>query len=151
MDISKLSDQDLEALAKNDLSAMSDEGLRMISSAPAKSAPKADLTAGEVATGAITNFPRSMGNLIGDIFTAVTNPIQTGKSILDVGAGALQNILPERFVQAVGEDKPSRDMARKVGEFYADRYGTGEGLKRAIAEVLLSDEDMALMFLSPQF
>jgi hypothetical protein len=102
--------------------------------APVELEPKADLTAGEVATGAITNFPRSMGNLIGDIFTAVTNPIQTGKSILDVGAGALQNILPERFVQAVGEDKPSRDMARKVGEFYADRYGTGEGLKRAIAE-----------------
>ena len=102
--------------------------------APAEPAPRADLTAGEVATGAITNFPRSMGNLIGDIYTAVTNPIQTGKSILDVGAGALQNVLPERFVQAVGEDKQSREMARKVGEFYAERYGTGEGLKRAVAE-----------------
>jgi hypothetical protein len=102
--------------------------------APAEPAPKENLTAGQVATGAITNFPRSMGNLIGDIYTAVTNPIQTGKSILDVGAGALQNVLPERFVQAVGEDKQSRDMARKVGEFYAERYGTGEGLKRAVAE-----------------
>ena len=102
--------------------------------APAEQAQRPDLTAGQVATGAITNFPRSMGNLIGDIYTAVTNPIQTGKSILDVGAGALQNVLPERFVQAVGEDKQSRDMARKVGEFYAERYGTGEGLKRAVAE-----------------
>jgi hypothetical protein len=104
------------------------------SEAQAQPAPRADLTAGEVATGAITNFPRSMGNLIGDIYTAITNPLQTGKSILDVGAGALQNVLPERFVQAVGEDKQSRDMARKVGEFYAERYGTGEGLKRAVAE-----------------
>lgn len=102
--------------------------------AQAQPAPKADLTAGQVATGAITNFPRSMGNLIGDIYTAVTNPIQTGKSILDVGAGALQNALPERFVKAVGEDKQSREMARKVGEFYAERYSTGEGLKRAVAE-----------------
>jgi hypothetical protein len=75
------------------------------SEAQAQPAPKENLTAGQVATGAITNFPRSMGNLIGDIYTAVTNPIQTGKSILDVGAGALQNVLPERFVQAVGEDK----------------------------------------------
>jgi hypothetical protein len=102
--------------------------------APVEISPKANLTAGEVVTGAITNFPKSMGNLVGDIYTAVTNPIQTGKSILDVGAGALQNVLPERFVQAVGEDKQSRDAARKVGEFYAERYGTGEGLKRAIAE-----------------
>jgi hypothetical protein len=102
--------------------------------AQAQPAPKADLTAGQVATGAITNFPRSMGNLIGDIYTAVTNPIQTGKSILDVGAGALQNVLPERFVKAVGEDKQSREMARKVGEFYVERYSTGEGLKRAVAE-----------------
>ena len=102
--------------------------------AQAQPSQKADLTAGEVATGAITNFPRSMGNLIGDIYTAIANPLQTGKSILDVGAGALQNVLPERFVQAVGEDKQSREMARKVGEFYAERYGTGEGLKRAVAE-----------------
>ena len=92
------------------------------------------LTAGEVATGAIVNFPSSFKNLIGNIVEAVTSPVQTAKSVLDVGAGALQNVLPEKFVQAVGEDKQSREMARKVGQFYADRYGTGEGLKRAIAE-----------------
>jgi len=92
------------------------------------------LTAGEVATGAVMNFPRSFANLVGNIVTAVTNPLETGKSILDVGAGALQNVLPEKFVQFVGEDKQSREMARKVGQFYADRYGTGEGLKKAVAE-----------------
>ena len=92
------------------------------------------MTAGEVATGAITNFPSSFKNLIGNIVEAITNPAETAKSILDVGAGALQNVLPEKFVQAVGEDKRSREMARKVGEFYAERYGTGEGLKRAIAQ-----------------
>lgn len=91
------------------------------------------MTAGEVATGAITNFPSSFKNLIGNIVEAVTSPVETAKSILDVGAGALQNVLPEKLVQAVGEDKRSRDMARKVGEFYAERYGTGEGLKQAIA------------------
>lgn len=95
---------------------------------------KKPMTAGEVATGAITNFPSSFKNLIGNIVEAVTNPIETAKSVLDVGAGALQNVLPEKLVQSVGEDKRSREMARKVGEFYADRYGTGEGLKRAIAE-----------------
>lgn len=92
------------------------------------------LTAKEVATGAITSFPSSFKNLVGNLVEAITSPVQTAKSVLDVGAGALQNVLPEKLVQAVGEDKQSREMARKVGEFYADRYGTGEGLKRAIAE-----------------
>lgn len=95
---------------------------------------QAPLTAKEVAVGAVTNFPSSFANLIGNIYQAVTNPLETGKSILDVGAGALQNALPEKFVQFVGEDKQSREMARKVGQFYADRYGTGEALKRAVAE-----------------
>ena len=95
---------------------------------------KEPLTAGEVATGAVTNFPSSFANLIGSIYEAVTSPVQTAKSVLDVGAGALQNVLPEKFVQFVGEDKQSREMARKVGEFYAERYGTGEGLKKAIAQ-----------------
>lgn len=92
------------------------------------------MTAGEVATGAIVNFPSSFKNLIGNIVEAITSPVQTAKSVLDVGAGALQNVLPEKLVQAVGEDKQSRDMARMVGQFYAERYGTGEGLKKAIAE-----------------
>jgi len=95
---------------------------------------KEPLTAGQVATGAVTNFPTSFANLIGNIYQAVTNPLETAKSDLDVGAGALQNVLPEKFVQFVGEDKQSREMARKVGQFYADRYGTGEGLKKAVAE-----------------
>ena len=81
--------------------------------APTEQMPKKDLTAGEVATGAITNFPSSFRNLIGNIVTAISSPLETGKSILDVGAGALQNVLPERLVQAVGEDKQSREMARK--------------------------------------
>lgn len=92
------------------------------------------MTVGEVASTAISNIPSSFRNLIGNIVEAVTNPVETAKSVLDVGAGALQNVLPEKFVQFVGEDKQSREMARTVGQFYADRYGTGEGLKKAIAQ-----------------
>lgn len=91
------------------------------------------LSAGDVAAGAIRNFPESAFNLLTDLATAVTSPIQTAKSVLDLGAGVLQAVLPESLVQAVGEDKPSREVARKVGEFYADRYGSVEGAKRAIA------------------
>jgi hypothetical protein len=92
------------------------------------------MTAGEVATSAIRNLPSSFGNLVGNVVQAVTNPIDTAKSVLDLGAGIIQNVLPESLVQSIGEDKASREVANKVGQFYADRYGSVEGAKRAIAE-----------------
>ena len=91
------------------------------------------LSTEEVLTGAITNFPSSVGSMLGDIYQAVTSPIQTTKAVLDLGAGILQNALPERLVKAVGEDKASRDLASKVGQHYVERYGSVEGAKRALA------------------
>ena len=89
---------------------------------------------GEVASRAISNIPSSFGSMVGNIVEAVTSPVQTAKSVVDLGAGILQNVLPESLVQAVGENKASRDVASRVGQFYADRYGSVEGAKRAIAE-----------------
>lgn len=98
--------------------------------APQKTAP---LTAGEVATGALVNLPSSAFNIAKGLYEAVTSPIKTVKGILDIGAGGLQNLLPERFVEFLGEDKASREVANQVGQFYSDRYGSIEGAKRAIA------------------
>ena len=89
---------------------------------------------GSVAEQALRNLPSSTANLLGDLYTAITNPLQTAKSVLDLGAGILQSVAPESLVQMIGEDKPSREVARKVGQFYADRYGSVEGAKKAIAE-----------------
>ena len=91
------------------------------------------LSTEQVLTGAITNFPSSVGSMVGDIYQAVTSPVQTAKAVLDLGAGILQNALPERLVKAVGEDKASRDLASKVGQHYVERYGSVEGAKRALA------------------
>jgi len=82
---------------------------------------------------AVKNFGPSVANMVGDIYQAITNPVQTTKAVLDLGAGILQNALPERLVQAVGEDKASRDLASKVGQHYVQRYGSVEGAKRALA------------------
>lgn len=95
--------------------------------------PQAPLTAGQVVKGAVTSFVPSVGNMIGDLISAISSPIQTGKAILDVAAGTLQNILPERLVQAIGEDKASREAANMVGKMYLDRYGSVEGVKKVIA------------------
>ena len=93
-----------------------------------------ELTAGEVATQAIKNLPSSAANIVKDLYTAVTNPLETGKAVWDLGAGILQNVLPESLVQAIGEDPASREVANKVGEFYVNRYGSVEGAKQAIAK-----------------
>ena len=49
------------------------------------------LSGEEVLTGAVTNFPSSVGSMLGDIYQAVTSPVQTTKAVLDLGAGILQN------------------------------------------------------------
>lgn len=91
------------------------------------------LSTEQVLTGAVTNFPSSVGSMLGDIYQAVTSPVQTAKTVLDLGAGVLQNVLPEKLVQMIGEDKPSRELASKVGQHYVQRYGSVEGAKRALA------------------
>jgi len=91
------------------------------------------LTAKEVVKGAVSNLVPSTGKMIEDIVSAISSPLQTGKAVLDVAAGTLQNILPEALVQAIGEDKASRQAASQVAQMYVDRYGSIEGAKRAIA------------------
>ncbi len=92
------------------------------------------LSAADVAVSAVKNFPSSVGSMLGDIYQAVSSPVQTAKSVLDLGAGVLQNVLPEKLVQMIGEDKPSRELASKVGQHYVNRYGSLEGAKQAIAK-----------------
>lgn len=91
------------------------------------------LTAMQVATGAAVNLPGSLYQLGADVATAATNPIQTAQTILDLGAGALQEALPESLVQFIGEDERSRELARKVGQMYVDRYGSVEQAKKTFA------------------
>jgi hypothetical protein len=92
-----------------------------------------ELSAADVAVSAVKNFPSSVGSMLGDIYQAVSSPVQTGKAVLDLGAGVLQNVLPEKLVQLIGEDRPSRELASKVGQHYVERYGSVEGAKRALA------------------
>lgn len=94
---------------------------------------KEQLTGKEVVSQAIQNFPSSFRNVATGAYEAITSPLQTGKTLLDIGAGGLQNILPESIVQAIGEDKASRDVANQVGQMYVKRYGSVENAKKTIA------------------
>lgn len=114
--------------------ALQDFGLPVVNiSRQAPVAAKKERSWGDVASGAAANFIPSVVNLGGSVVEAVSSPVQTAKGLLDIGAGALQNILPERLVQAIGEDKESRQKASAVADFYKQRYGSMEGFKEALA------------------
>ena len=88
---------------------------------------------GDVAGSAVQNLIPSTGRVIGGVAEAVMSPVKTAKSLVDLGAGAIQNALPESLVNAIGADKPSQEMASNVGQFYKQRYGSMPGFKEALA------------------
>lgn len=95
----------------------------------------------EVPGAALENAPASAGQFVGNIVQAVTSPLQTLTSILDVGAGALRNTLPQsvvNFVDRFDADPAAAErasaVASAVGGAYKDRYGTYDAIKRTFAE-----------------
>jgi hypothetical protein len=103
-----------------------------------KETPKISL--GDVAYGAVTNFIPSAVKYGADIAQAVMNPIKTVGSILDVGAGALQNVLPKQVVDFVNQFETNPEASERavqaanaVGGEYAKNYGTIEGFKQHLA------------------
>jgi hypothetical protein len=106
---------------------------------------KKTYAASDVPLAALSNAPASAGRLVGGIAESIMNPIQTGKAVLDIGAGALQNALPQGvvdFVNKADANRPealqsalaARQTASNVGEFYKQRYGGSENIKRTLAE-----------------
>lgn len=101
----------------------------------------ASLSNAEVVTSAVVNAPASLGRQVTSAIEAITSPVQTARSILDIGAGELQKVLPQKAVDFINKfewDKqaPERQqqMATAINKMYKERYGTEEGLKKTIAE-----------------
>ena len=136
-DFSNLSDDQLMAIARQpapDFSKLSDDQLMQIAGVKPK------MTSMQVAGEAISNFPSSAMKYGKELYEAVTNPIETAKSIGMVAAGGLKNITPEvvqRFITSIAKEPGQIDqaveMANAVGGEYAKRYGTLEGFKQAVA------------------
>lgn len=110
--------------------------------APKKAPPKRSLI-GAAAEG-VTNIPSSAAEFATGLYTAVTNPIQTAGSMMDLAAGGLQTsaekILPKKvynFIQNLDADPKSAERAmraaRQFGGQMADRYGTYDAIKNTLA------------------
>ena len=88
------------------------------------------------------NMPQSTAKLAGHVYDAVTSPIETGKTVIKLLSGGLQNILGDDISNYIndagmmiglGDDRPDAEMASKVGEYYSNKYGSEENIKEAIA------------------
>ena len=121
---------------------------------PTAQAPQGPTGGGDVAFQAITNIPSSAAKFGGDIYHAVTNPIETAKSIGMLGAGAIKNALPKSvtdFITSIsrepGQIDKAVEMANAVGGEYAKKYGSLEGFKTAIAtDPVGTAADISMLF-----
>ncbi len=97
----------------------------------------------DVGVEAVSNIPSSAANLATGMYQMVRHPVKTASGIWDIAAGGLEMgakaVLPEQataFLEQFGDPAATAravKTAKAVGGFYADRYGSVEGLKKAIA------------------
>jgi hypothetical protein len=94
----------------------------------------------DVPVEAVANVVPSAINMASGVYEAVTSPVQTIKSLGDVAAGAVYNVLPKEVVSFIDkfDSNPANkqraiEMANAVGGVYKDRYGSEEAIKKTIA------------------
>jgi hypothetical protein len=106
-------------------------------------------TAAEVPGAAFQNLPASAqrfaSGVVGGLQQLATSPVETVSGLvggaLDIGAGALQNVLPQNVVDVINKfdfdpnsAKRAVEMANRAGGAIAKRYGSYENVKRTLAE-----------------
>lgn len=106
-------------------------------------------TAAEVPGAALENLPASArrfaSGVVGGLQQLATSPVETVSGLvggaLDIGAGALQNVLPQPVVDVINKfdfdpdaAKRAVEAANRAGGALADRYGSYENVKRTLAE-----------------
>lgn len=135
---------DPDAYLKKSASAFNpDAYLKSAAAAPAVSeipAPRS-YSAVEVPVEAIKNIGPSAKRFAGGLYEAVTSPVQTVKGLLDIGAGAVQKVLPESVVNWVNQFEANPEAGRRTieaanaaGGVLKDRYGSYDAIKRTFAE-----------------
>ena len=109
---------------------------------PKKAPPKRSLIG--AAFEAIPNIPSSAAEFATGLYTAVTNPVETAGTLLDIAAGGLktgaQKALPKNvynFINDLDRDPKSAQRAMRAAQQFggqmADRYGTYDAIKNTLA------------------
>jgi len=91
---------------------------------------------GDVAYGAVTNFPESFGNIVHGLAMAVNDPVNTAKSFYDVAGAITQsaiNLADPEDKMGLGRSERFQQVSDALAQFYGDRYGSVEGFKKAFS------------------
>jgi len=89
---------------------------------------------GDVPLEAVKNIPGSAKQFASDMVQPILHPIDTADSILDLAAGGASRGIEALFGdQSWLPENEATQTADAVGQFYKDRYGSLEGLKKVIA------------------
>lgn len=108
-------------------------------------------TGGEALAEGFSNLIPSTFNYAVDTASALLHPVDTATNVVRLAEGGLANLseaipgkatsVKNRYTQAMQPSKSdlkrmaqNKTMASAVGKQYADRYGSWEGFKRAVAE-----------------
>tara|TARA_R110000764_G_scaffold236588_1_gene331956 strand:+ start:1646 stop:3166 length:1521 start_codon:yes stop_codon:yes gene_type:complete len=83
------------------------------------------VTEGSVGSRALQNAPASAVQFVKDVFEPIMNPIQTAKSIGELSSSVVS-------LMKDGE-QGNEDIAREVGKFFANRYGSLDKIKETFA------------------
>ncbi len=92
--------------------------------APATAEPQT-MSMGEVGMQAVRNLPSSAAQFAQDVVTPIFRPVETIGNLGDLIIGSVQKMIPG--VQS------REGYADAVGQFFADRYGGMENIKRTMA------------------
>jgi len=105
------------------------------------SARRPSMSLKDVGAQAIQNIPGSAVQFGKGIAEAVTSPVKTAGSLLDIAAGGVNLALPEpvrNFLAKIDTDPAATqravNAAQQFGGVYKQRYGSVDALKRTIAE-----------------
>ena len=105
---------------------------RQMGRAPAKAATAKPEEPKSFAEETIGNIPESASRYFGGLAEAVMNPIETAKTIGQLGAGALSLGLGDDFQQRLGISDESEQLATRVGELMVERYGSLDAAKETL-------------------
>lgn len=88
---------------------------------------------GEVTARGVMNLPASTARMVGDIWEAVSNPIDTVTSLSQVIGGGVRQALNQ--IPGVDVSNPENEAKfDAVVDYFAEKYGTVGGFKKALAE-----------------
>ncbi len=95
----------------------------------------------------VSNVPRSAAEFGGGLLEAVTSPIETASNLLRAGVGAVETGIEKvtgfdipvfepggTFADRRPGDSPEQQVAKSIGKFYVDRYGSVDSAAETLKE-----------------